>query len=240
MKNDIETRIFDKLMRNINEGKYKKNDKLPSENEIADINHVPRIVARKVYEQLEELGYIYTQRGKGRYLKDRYYEIELVLFGKESFSAKMKAKGYELTTKNMIFEKISYDESIFNKLGVTKDEEVFKIARLRIVDKRPIAMHTSYIAKSVFNDIDKCGKDIVSMFEYYEQHGYNSFTSSISVLSVSIASIEERKYLECSKLIPLIILETDCIDKYTKVVLEYTKISYRGDRFKYNLLNFST
>ncbi|MBU3189666.1 GntR family transcriptional regulator [Clostridium bowmanii] len=236
MKNGIETEIFDKLLYDINVGNYKVNDKLPSENEIADMHHVPRIVARKVYEELEELGYIYTQRGKGRYLNERYYEIELVLFGKESFSTKMKSKGYKLITKNIDFEKIKYSEKIFNKLGVTKDDEVFKIARLRIVEGRSVAIHTSYVSKSVFNDIDKYGNSILSMFEYYKQHGYNSFKSSISVLSISIPSSEERKNLECSKLIPVIILETDCIDTDSKVVLEYTKILYRGDCFKYNLM----
>lgn len=70
---------------------------------------------------------IYTNRGKGRYLKPKYYEIELVIFGKEGFSEKMKAKGYELKTKNIIFEKIKYDEMIFNKLGVTKEEEVITV-----------------------------------------------------------------------------------------------------------------
>lgn len=236
METDIETIIFDKLMLDISQGMYKANDKLPSENEIADIYHVPRIIARKVYEQLEQFGYIYTHRGKGRYLKPKYYEIELVIFGKESFSEKMKAKGYELKTKNIIFEKIKYDEMIFSKLGVTKEDDVFKIARLRIVEERSVAIHTSYVAKSVFGDIEKEGKFIVSMFEYYKQHGYKSFKSSLSVLSVSIASSEERKSLECSKLIPLIILETDCIDEDTKKVLEYTKILYRGDCFKYNLM----
>jgi len=148
----------------------------------------------------------------------------------------MKAKGYELITKNIAFEKIKYNEKIFNKLCVTKDDEVFKIARLRIVEGRSVAIHTSYVAKSVFNDIDKYGNCILSMFEYYKQHGYNSFKSSISVLSVSIPSSEERKNLECSKRTPVIILETDCIDTDSKVVLEYTKILYRGDCFKYNLM----
>ena len=236
MKNHIETRIFDGLMLDINEGKYKAKDKLPSENELADIHQVPRIVARKVYEQLEELGYINSIQGKGRYLKDKYYEIELVLFGKESFSKKMKDKGYELLTENIIFEKIKYDENIFKKLGVAKEVEVFKIGRLRIVDKRPVAIHISYVAKSVFNDIDKTGRNIVSMFEYYKQHGYINFKSSISLLSVSIPTIEERELLQCSKLVPLLILETDCIDADSDKLLEYTKIIYRGDCFKYNLL----
>ena len=236
MKNDIETMIFDKLMLDINEGKYKAKDKLPSENELADIHQVPRIIARKVYEQLEELGYIYTKQGKGRYLKEKYYQIELVLFGKESFSKKMKDKGYQLITQNIIFEKIKYDEEIYSKLGVAKKDEVYKIGRLRIIDKRSIAIHISYVAKSVFCDIDKAGENIISMFEYYKKHGYNNFKSSASLLSVSVPTKEERELLKCSKLVPLLILETDCIDEASDKLLEYTKIIYRGDCFKYNLL----
>lgn len=234
--NKIETIIFDKLMFELIEGNYKINDKLPSENELASIYKVPRIVVRKVYEQLEEMGYIYSKQGKGRYVKDRYNQIELVLFGKESFSKKMKDKGYNLITKNVIFEKIKYDEKIYKKLGIHKEDEVFKIGRLRIVDQRPVAIHISYIAKSVFNDIEKTGGKIVSIFEYYKTKGYNCFKSSMSFLSISIPTIEERELLKCSKLVPLLILETDCIDSATEKLLEYTKIIYRGDCFKYNLI----
>ncbi|CAB1245155.1 GntR family transcriptional regulator [Clostridium sp. MT-14] len=67
--NDIEIKIIDELIYNINNKKYKNNDKLPSENDLADIYKVPRIVARKAYERLQEMGYIYSKRGKLKILQ---------------------------------------------------------------------------------------------------------------------------------------------------------------------------
>lgn len=235
MKNEIEIMIFDKLMLEINENKYKVDDKLPSENELADIYNVPRIMIRRVYEYLEDNGYIYSKQGKGRYLKEKSYQLELVLMGKESFSKKMKDKGYDIETKTAFFEKIEYDKKIYDNLAVCEEEEVYKVGRLRIFQKKPVAIHVSYVAKSVFKDIDKEGKDIVSMFEYYNKKGYSSFKSSKSILSISTPTIEERELLECPRLIPLIILESNCIDEKTEKLLEFTKIIYRGDCFKYNL-----
>lgn len=235
MKNEIETMIFDKLMLDINENKYKINDKLPSENELADIYQVPRIMVRRVYEYLEDRGYIYSKQGKGRYLKEKSYQLELVLMGKESFTKKMMDKGYDIQTRNISFNKIDYDEKIYDNLQVSRDEEVYKVGRLRIFQKKPVAIHISYVTKSVFSDIERSGKGIVSMFEYYNRKGYKSFKSSKSILSISTPTVEERELLECPRLIPLIILESNCIDEETEKLLEYTKIVYRGDCFKYNL-----
>lgn len=88
-----EIKIVDKLLSLIAAGKYKVHDRLPSENEIADKYEVPRITARKAYETLKEMGYIYKKQGKGSYVKDRSRQIELVLTGDVSFSQKMKEKG---------------------------------------------------------------------------------------------------------------------------------------------------
>ena len=105
MKNQIENLIIDKFISEINGEKYKANEKLPSENELSEIYKVPRIITRKAYERLEEMGYIYSKQGKGRYLKEKQQYIELQLSGDKSFSQKMKDTGRELVTKNIIFEK---------------------------------------------------------------------------------------------------------------------------------------
>jgi GntR family transcriptional regulator len=233
MKNDIETMIIDKLLFDINHGIYKNNSKLPSENELADSFKVPRIMVRKAYEKLEEMGYINSIQGKGRYLKERHKQIELMLSGDESFSKKMINKGYDFSSINIFCEKIVYDEKIYNELGVGKDDDVYRIGRLRIIDKRPSAIHISYVAKSIFKDISEIGKSIVSIFQYYKDKGYEQFDSEKSILSISFPTLEERELLECSSLIPLLIVETNCIDKISNKVLEYTKIIYRSDCFKY-------
>lgn len=233
MKNDIETLIIDRFIIDMNEGKYKINDKLPSENEMADLYGVPRISVRKAYVKLEEMGYLYPKQGKGRYVKDRQQAIELVLSGNESFSKKMLCKGYHLVSNNVICEKIDYDRSIFQELHVEKSDAVYKIGRLRIINGVPMALHISYVAKSVFTNIEQESKGIESMFQYYKQNGYKAFDSEKSILRISFPTLKERELLQCSNLIPLLTVETNCVDAVSKKVLEYTNIVYRSDCFKY-------
>lgn len=56
-----------------------------------------------------------------------------------------------------------------------------------------------------------------------------------SILSIAYPTLKERSYLNCGELVPLMELESNCIDKKTKVVLEYSQIMYRGDKFKYEI-----
>lgn len=233
MSDTIETKIMDELISNINDEKYNSNDKLPSENDLADVYGIPRIKVRKAYERLEEMGYIYSRQGKGRYLRPRHKQIDLILSGNESFSEKIINKGYDFLSKNIMFEKIQYDEKIFKELGEDADGEVYKIGRLRIIDKIPIALHISYVSSVTFPGIEVLGKNISSMFEYYRNNGYSEIISEKSILSVSFPTEQERKIFECSSLIPLLVLETNSIDGKTKKVLEFTKILYRCDHFKY-------
>ncbi|MBC8061936.1 MAG: GntR family transcriptional regulator [Clostridiaceae bacterium] len=233
MKNQIEGLIIDKFISEISQEKYRVNEKLPSENELAEFYRVARITTRKAYEKLEEMGYVYSKQGKGRYLKEKQQYIELQLTGDKSFSRKMRDIGRDLVTKNIFFEKIHYDKKIYGELRIDKEDEVYKIGRLRIIDKKPSAIHVSYLAKSVFKDIEEKGRNIESIFSYYELNGYSEFSSCKSILSISFPTSAEQEILSCPTLVPLLILETNCIDNKSKKVLEYTKIIYRGDTFKY-------
>ncbi|EHQ89977.1 GntR family transcriptional regulator [Desulfosporosinus youngiae] len=229
MSNSIE--IADKLVSQILSGKYNPHDKLPSENEAADQYQVPRTTARKAYERLEELGYIYKKQGKGSYVKDRNKQIELVLSGDVSFSQKMIEKGYDFQSETLFCREINYIKKIYNYLETEQEERVFKIGRLRYIEQQPIALHISYVAKSVFNDIDAVGMEISSMFKYYNSKGYTEFCSKPSILSVSLPTKLQRQVLNCNSFIPLLVLESGCTDKKTGRVLEYVRIYYRSDCF---------
>lgn len=231
-----EMQIVDKLIFQIVSGKYNVHNKLPSENVIADQYKVPRITARKAYERLEELGYIYKKQGKGSYVKDRHKQIDLVLSGDVSFSQKMIEKGYDFQSKNVFCREIKYNKKIYDFLETDQDDRIFKVGRLRFIDQQPIAIHISYVAKSVFDDIDAAGMAITSMFKYYNSKGYNEFCSKPSILSVSFPTKSQRDLLECANLIPLLVLESGCIDKRSCRVLEYTRILYRSDCFSFYVI----
>ncbi|EKN65916.1 GntR family transcriptional regulator [Neobacillus bataviensis LMG 21833] len=227
--------IVDEMIADIQSGKYEQEEKLPSENELADQYLVPRITIRKAYERLQELGYIYSKQGKGSFVKDRKKQIPLMLSGNVSFSKKMSEMGYPFETRAIFCEKTDYNKGIFQFLGVDKMDKVFKIGRLRLVDQTPVALHISFVAQSVFQDIEAEGRDITSMFDYYHKRGFSEFTSASSTLSVKFPSKFEREVLGCSSLVPLLVLESGCLDQVTGTVLECTKIIYRSDRFTYGI-----
>ena len=177
-----EMEIIDRLISNIHSGKYQANEKLPSENQLADEFNVPRMTVRKVFERLQEMGYIYALQGKGSFVKERGIQIPLHLSGDESFSKKMAKLGFDLQTKNIICEPIEYTPDIYSALGAEQKDTVVKIGRLRIVDEIPIALHISYVAEKVFPSIRNDAGTIESMFDYYQSKGYTKFRSQVSTL----------------------------------------------------------
>lgn len=215
--------------------KFKHGEKLPSENELADHYKVPRLTVRKALNKLEERGTIYSRQGKGRYLKEESKQIQLQLTAKTSFTDKMKKAGYQLETRNIQFEQIGYDQQIYEVLGCEEGDLVYKVSRIRLIEGEPIAIHNSFVSDRTFPDIVRGGPGIGSMFAYYRVLGYSEFASSKTLLSISFPTSKEQELLKCKSMVPLIVVESDCVDAATGNVLEHTKILYRSDKFKYDI-----
>jgi len=226
---------MDDLMDRIMRKELSPGSKLPSENEFAKEYKVPRMTARNALTKLEERGYIYSLQGKGRYLKEKSLKIQLPLTGDTSFTEKMMKMGYDLRTENIYFEKIAYNERIYEVLHANETDAVYQIGRLRYIDEEPIAIHYSFVKEVNFPEIKKDGPRILSMFAYYREHGIGNFTSNNTILSVTFPTSQEQKLLACKSMVPLLVVETDCVAPETNRVLEYTKILYRSDSFQYDI-----
>ena len=228
-----DSKITDDLLQLIIGGKYKENDRLPSENELAIHYKVPRFNVRNAFLKLEDMGYIYSKQGKGRFLKPKKHQLKLNLAGNRSFSEEMRQAGHDLETQNLGYVKVPYDEKIYSKLQVARCDEVIKISRLHIVDGQPTALHISYVSKSVFPKIERDGDNIQSMFTYYADQGFTDFSSNKGYVSISFPTSVERGLFDCAALVPLLVVESDCIETNQNMVLGYTKIIYRSDLFTY-------
>ena len=232
---DKETQIVDDIMHQIVSKTFKYGEKLPSENELAEKYRVPRMTVRNALTKLEERGYIYSKQGKGRYLKEESIQIHLNLTGKTSFTDKMKQSGYDLKTHNIYCEKIRFSEQIYQSLNAKEDDDVYKIGRLRYINNEPIAIHNSFVSVAMLPEIMEDGPEIESMFAYYRKLGYSKFSSRKSMLSITFPTSYEQQLLSCKSMVPLIVVESDCVDITSGKVLEHTKILYRSDKFKYDL-----
>ncbi|WP_307477197.1 GntR family transcriptional regulator [Cytobacillus purgationiresistens] len=230
-----ETIIIDEMMQKLMSNQLTPGEKLPSENELAEKYDVPRMTVRKALTKLEERGYVYTKKGKGRYVQDKSGQIQLHLTGKESFTDKMLASGYDLRTENVFCQKEPKSSRMYKRLHADVNTAVYKISRVRYIDGAPIAIHHSFLSESVFPKIGVDGPNLTSLFAYYRDKGYQDFTSTQALLSVVFPTLEEQQQLACNNMTPLIMVESDCVDQVSDKVLEYTKIVYRSDKFKYDI-----
>jgi len=227
--------MIDELMNAIKHNKIKSGEKLPSENKLAEKYNVPRMTARSALIKLEERGYIYSVQGKGRYVKEKLVQIQLPLTGDTSFTEKMQKMGYPLRTENIVFEKVPYDKKVYQLVQAESEDTVYQIGRLRYINDVPIAIHYSFVKEASFPDIVDEGAEIVSMFSFYRKQGIEKFTSNQTLVSVAFPSLEEQHLLAVKSMVPLLVVETNCVDEASGRVLEYTKILYRSDTFKYDI-----
>ncbi|MBZ9536211.1 UTRA domain-containing protein, partial [Cytobacillus oceanisediminis] len=82
-------------------------------------------------------------------------------------------------------------------------------------------------------NIEREGQEITSIFQYYQEQGYIDFESMQSQLVVVFPNKQERELLKCPSLVPLIQLESGCVDRKSGKVLEYSRNIYRSDCFTY-------
>ncbi|CAB1253102.1 HTH gntR-type domain-containing protein [Ruminococcaceae bacterium BL-6] len=230
-----ELAIREDLAYQIQHHRFAEGEKLPSEYELAEKYDVTRITVRNVYLTLQEMGFIYSKQGVGHFVQKKIGNIELLLKSGSSFSEKMRRQNIPCETVNLFCRRISYSKALFERLEASENEEVFCIARLRILYHFPAAIHFSYLLKSRFPTIDRDGPSITSIFDYYRRLGHRNLLASPATLSAGFPSRQEKKWLQCGALVPLLVLEHDCVDADSGETLEKTRSIYRSDIFQHRV-----
>ncbi|TVT28962.1 GntR family transcriptional regulator [Salinicoccus cyprini] len=212
-------------------------DKLPSENELADSFKMKRIVVRNALLQLEKMGLLDSRQGIGRFVKEKMPVIELDMTGKRSFSGKMQEQGVPYESRVIFADYASgkEQEKYRATLGVGADVSIYKVARLRIVNHVPCAIHISFIREDMVPDISRETDQLSSIFNYYSSKGYTNLTSGGTQIHTTFPTLNEQRQLECLELVPLIVYESHTADVDRDIMLEQTRILYRSDLFKHSL-----
>ncbi len=226
--------IADTLIKEFQNDKYTKGEKMPSENKMAVRFQVPRSEIRKAYERLKELGYVYSMQGYGSFFSGKREKIRLSM-SDESFSKKMRDMGLNFETQNAGCRRISGDSLIHTMLDVDFDEPVYKITRLRILDGEPAAIHISYLPEDLFPRIAEDGRTLTSVYDYIHSCGYTHLRTDNAQLTVSSLSKKERTLLGVKGYAPCLVLTCKCVTDPAGTVVEVARTIYRSDKFIFQL-----
>ena len=221
----------------IRDSEADNNQKLPSENMLANKFNIPRKSVRDAYFYLEQMGMVESRQGVGHFIKPKRKPLNIVLTGDVSFSEKMKQQTKDYKSVLTRLEQIKLSNPCYQSIIFEGSTTLFVVERLRYINGEPAAIHRSYVNGDLFPDIKRDRKQLTSIYQFYQKHGISQFESKFTNLSVIFPGKYERMMFQCENLVPLILVKSDNWDAKQNLQLEYTEILYRSDCFSFQLKN---
>lgn len=226
--------IQDALYEQIRGGNLGPGSKAPSELEIAARYNVSRMTARKALEGLVSHGVLYRQRGKGTFVAEQvvFYGLSTML----SFSRTLQTLGYEVTTKVLNQDVIPASTDVAEKLNLRPNSKVVLVRRLRHLDSKPVAIHTSIMDFKVYAPILQVDLGRESLLAAIERACGTRVAYSKDSVSATLVSSEDMGLLEIPVGSPVLDVEGVAFTENGQPT-RYTKAIYRSDVFRLAVTN---
>ncbi|WDV47164.1 GntR family transcriptional regulator [Clostridiaceae bacterium M8S5] len=224
--------LMDIIIDDINNGKYKENDKLPSERELCQVYDISRATVRQTILELEKEGYVYKQHGKGTFVSGERFKQDLLKI--YSFTEEMKKLGKKPFTKVLDFAVVRLNERMANKMNMKEGSKVYKIKRLRLAGEKPMMVETSYIPYDRFMGLKKEDLEQEAMYDIFIKRYNAVFTKAEESFRPVLTREEEAKLLKNVVDSPSMMVERITFEGNN--IIEYTVSIARGDKFKYRVV----
>ena len=225
--------VFDDLLTRILKCEFSDTGKLPAEPELQKYYGVSRITIRRAIQDLENSGYVLKCQGKGTIVQNEKINLELQKL--DSFSNEANIKGITNSSELISFENIIPDKKIKNKLNLLKNEEVYRLVRIRCINGKKIGLQICYIvnkygiklSKEQFEDKN------ASLYKILSENGITLETAEENIEAI-LSPTKVAELLEIDRNTALFYRERLTYDDKNRVI-EYVEMYYRSDEYKYSI-----
>ncbi len=222
------------LLKKLEEGLYPPGSTLPPEMSLVNQYALSRATVRQAMKDLEHEGYISRIQGKGTLVIREKSNLKRVLSQLTSFTEDMKAHGYETTTRILSFEIVTAPLRIAQLLQIPENKPVVYLHRLRVVNKIPVAINTSYV--NLPDNLCISREDLertVSLYTLFELKRIPLVESEKTIEAIS-ASEKQASLLRVPTGNPLLKVE-GILYTLLQQPLEHHVVISRSDMYKYSL-----
>jgi len=218
------------LKEDIDIGKYKPGDRIPSENEFSAMLGISRNTSKQAIADLVAEGSLYRIQGKGTFVSEK--KIFTGVMESFSFSADLKESKSALKTKVIFAEEIHESKEALKFLKQQECAELFRIQRLRLLNDAPVALQISYIPKFLCPDLLKYDLSANSLFEILQENFNIQFSYFTENLNCVNADQHEAEMLKVKKGSALFFLMRKTFTKNDEII-EVARSYMPGDRCEF-------
>jgi GntR family transcriptional regulator len=220
------------LREHIAEGKYVANQPIPSERQLEEIYSVSRPTIRQAIDLLIRQGFLYREHGRGTFVSPQ--KLQKGISELTSFTEDMKQRGLAPGQRILEIGYVEPPEKVRAHLELPATcNRVLRIERLRLGDAVPMGLQTSYYnlpegMTITREDLEANG----SVYSILQEKFHLIPTEADETLEVTVATPQEATLLQVAPGSPLLLSERTTYSQYRRVI-EFVKILYRGDRYRY-------
>ncbi len=217
----------------IEAGELKPEDALPPEIQICKMCDISRTTIRQAFTELVHEGYLYSEKGKGRFVA--YPKIEARFLNElQSFDEEMEKKNLVPSTKLLSKQIIRGLPAINQGLNLDKDAELICLERLRFANNNPIVYLQTYFPYEPYKGILEEDFEKNSFYYLMERKFNVKVVRVVRELEAINATAEIAKLLDMEKNAAIFYSRTI---GYTddNLPVELSRAFYRGDSNKFSV-----
>ncbi len=202
--------VADGIERGIAEGRYAAGERLPGETEIAETYRVNRHTVRRALAALAERGLVRAERGSGTYVEAP--RLAYPLRSRTRFSEIVGAGGREPRGQFIEAGEEPATRELARVLGLKTGATLIRIEALRLADRVPICVSTSWLSAEQFPDAGRVFANVRSMTKLLEHYGVRDFRRGSTRITAAIAEATDAARLDLALGRPVLVVDATDVD----------------------------
>ena len=223
-------KIYEKLLKQIRQGKYNENNLFPSDTELVKKFRVSRGTVREAIKLLFQQGYLVREQGKGTFVT--YKKIQQDPDKLIGFTELMRQHHVKPTARIIEKKIVQAPAHIEHIMELKTDKKVARIIRLRFGDNQPLIIERSYFSHKLFSPIYDMDLENNSIYELLYDHTDTRLGDANQCIEAISAGQQEQELLEIELGTPLLLIKR-LINTREGVVFQYSEDVYRSDRINF-------
>lgn len=224
--------ISDWILEEINSGRLRTDQKLPSENELSEKFDVSRVTVRRALQTLESNAVIYRSQGLGSFVGDNRSPQTLVRL--TDFSEDMERAGMKAISRVLHGANEQANAKVAEMLNIEIGTYVYRIDRLRLGDNEPVAFDTTWLPFAYGQLLSNEDLQKSTIYAILESKYEIPITRGCYRMSAVNADIAIAKHLDVELNTAVMLIERTTFTLGGKPVY-YQKRYYRSDKVIYEM-----
>lgn len=229
--------IANEIRKRILQGVYPVESLIPDQISLSKEFSVSRMTMKKALDILAMEGLIYRQRGSGTYVMKTALLNRQDAVVNEYDGLTKQLKGHEITSEVIQFNVEFPSEEIMEHLMIKKNQPVYSLIRLRIVDGKPYVLEHTYMPTDLATGLTE---EIMehSIYRYIHEELGLQFGGAFRKIHADKPSEYDQEYLSCKSDDPVLEVEQVVYLKDGRP-FEYSRSRHRYDTRSYTMADIN-